>query len=152
MDSSPSSLDLLSSSPCGHALLPCPTPPVPSPDSPARLPLPNSPPLPTTALHGSSSVIAPVCSTARQPPCGCTATSPHRHGRAQCRAMPRRPVWAVPGPGCRHGGTTRHGTANLSCHVVSCLAVPCLIMPMLVSCRAARLATYRERRASRQMP
>ena len=38
---------------------------------------------------------------------------------------------AVPGPLSRHGGTIRHGTANMSCRVVPCLAVPC-------QCRAGR--------------
>ena len=58
----------------------------------------------------------------------------HRHFTAR-----RRPRRAVPGPGCRHGGTTRHGTAAPPCPGVPCLAVlgPCRD-------RAARLATYKD--------
>ena len=54
---------------------------------------------------------------------------------------------AVPGPLSRHGGTIRHGTANMPCRVVPCLAGPCLSVPVPVPCRAARLAIY-----SRIMP
>ena len=49
---------------------------------------------------------------------------------------------ALAGPGCRHGGTARHGTAAPPCPGVPCLGVPvpAVLGPCL--CRAARLATY----------
>ena len=49
---------------------------------------------------------------------------------------------AVPRPLSRHGGTIRHGTANMPCRVVPCLAGPCLSVPVPVPCRAADLANY----------
>ena len=48
----------------------------------------------------------------------------------------------VPGPGCRHGGTTRHGTAAPPCPGVPCPAVPGLAVLGPCRARAARLATY----------
>ena len=52
-----------------------------------------------------------------------------RSGLPCCRAQGhgparRRPRRAVPGPGCRHGGTTRHGTAAPPCPGVPCLPLP----------------------------
>ena len=88
-----------------------------------RRPLPPSPP--AAAVAG------------RPPPpradrCAARARRAQRHGTAR-----RRPRRAVPGPGCRHGGTARHGTAAQLCLGVP---VPAVLGPC--PCRAARLATY----------
>ena len=64
----------------------------------------------------------PAAAVADRPPppradrCAARARRAQRHGTAR-----RRPRRAVPGPGCRHGGTARHGTA-----VQPCPGVPCL--------------------------
>ena len=70
-----------------------------------------------------------------------------RSGLPCCRAQEhgparRRPRRAVPGPGWRHGGTTRHGTAAPPCPGVPCLPVPVPAVLGSCPCRAARLATY----------
>ena len=70
-----------------------------------------------------------------------------RSGLPCCRAQGhdparRRPRRAVPGPGWRHGGTTRHGTAAPPCPGVPCLPVPVPAVLGSCPCRAARLATY----------
>ena len=87
---------------------------------------PTSPPL----------VLPLLCSApGRQPPPPCCRAPGHGTAR-------RRRCRAVPGPGCWHGGTTRHGTAAPPCPGVPCPVVPCFSVLVPVPCRAARLASY----------
>ena len=76
-----------------------------------RRPLPPSPP--AAAVAG------------RPPPpradrCAARARRAQQHGTAR-----RRPRRAVPGPGCRHGGTTRHGTVGHLYYCARCSFASC---------------------------
>ena len=81
------------------------------------------------------------------PPTSSTPTLPVAASRGLARGGPPCPSArhdtadvrsAVPGPGCRHGGTKRHGMKALPCCIMSCFVVP-------VPCHAwaAHLAMYR---------
>ena len=74
-----------------------------------RRPLPPSPP--SAAVAGRP---LPPLADRR----AARARRAQRHGTAR-----RRPRRAVPGPGCRHGGTARHGMAAPPCPGVPCLGV-----------------------------
>ena len=81
----------------------------------------------------------PAAAVAGRPPppradrCTARARRAQRHGTAR-----RRPRRAVPGPGCRHGGTARHGTAAQPCPGVPCPGVPVPAVLGPCPCRAAR--------------
>ena len=96
----------------------------PSRAAPGRLRRPlSSPPRPAATAAAPTQAAASA---------GLACWRAQRHGTAR-----RRPRRAVPGPGWRHDGTARHGTAEPPCPGVP---VPAVLGPC--PCRAAQLATY----------
>ena len=101
----------------------------PSRAAPGRLRRPlSSPPRPAATAAAPTQAVAAA---------GLACWRAQRHGTAR-----RRPRRAVPGPGWRHGGTARHGTAEPPCPGVPCPGVPVPAVLGPCPCRAARLATY----------